>query len=318
MRLKNIWQLTVLVLLSLLSSSAQSSAPTITSVSPASGPVGSSVTITGTNFGASQAASTVTFNGVTANTITAWSSTSIVATVPTEATTGAVVVTVDGVASNSVDFSVSAPIFTLTGSLATARMFQSAISLDSGAVLVIGGVDGFDYDPIPSAELYNPAAGTFSTTGSLNTGRIFNTATLLTNGQVLVTGGSDINWNQITSAELYNPAAGTFTYTGNLNTARTAHSATLLNNGQVLIAGGWNSNGDEITSDTASSELYSPATGSFVPSGNLNTARDTHTATLLNNGKVLIVGGFNSNSDVVLPALNYMIQRAVVLLLQAA
>ena len=300
MRLKNIWQLTVLVLLSLLSSSAQSSAPTITSVSPASGPVGSSVTITGTNFGASQAASTVTFNGVTANTITAWSSTSIVATVPTEATTGAVVVTVDGVASNSVDFSVSAPIFTLTGSLATARMFQSAISLDSGAVLVIGGVDGFDYDPIPSAELYNPAAGTFSTTGSLNTGRIFNTATLLTNGQVLVTGGSDINWNQITSAELYNPAAGTFTYTGNLNTARTAHSATLLNNGQVLIAGGWNSNGDEITSDTASSELYSPATGSFVPSGNLNTARDTHTATLLNNGKVLIVGGFNSNSDVVL------------------
>jgi hypothetical protein len=79
--------------------------PSITSVSPASGSVGASVAITGTNFGPSQGSSVVTFNG-TAATPTSWSSTSIVVPVPTGATTGNVVVTESGVASNPAAFSV--------------------------------------------------------------------------------------------------------------------------------------------------------------------------------------------------------------------
>ena len=55
--------------------------PTMTSLSPTSGAVGTSVTITGTNFGATQGTSTVTFNGTTA-TPTSWSATSIVVTGP--------------------------------------------------------------------------------------------------------------------------------------------------------------------------------------------------------------------------------------------
>ena len=82
------------------------SAPTITSLNPNSGPVGTSVTIAGANFGASQGSSTVTFNGIAA-TQTSWSATSIVAPVPAGATTGNVVVTVGGVASNPMTFTVS-------------------------------------------------------------------------------------------------------------------------------------------------------------------------------------------------------------------
>src|SRR5207253_2713441 len=83
-----------------------SSAPAITSLNPTTGPVGTAVTITGTNFGTT---GTVTFNGTTAST-TSWSATSIVASVPSGATTGNVVVTVGGVASNGVNFTVgSAP-----------------------------------------------------------------------------------------------------------------------------------------------------------------------------------------------------------------
>ena len=37
-----------------------------------------------------------------------------------------------------------------------------------------------------------------------------------------------------------------------------------------------------------------PATGTFTPTGSLNTARYNHTAMLLNNGMVLIAGGFGS------------------------
>ena len=87
---------------------ATGTTPTITSLSPTSAAVGASVTITGTNFGATQGMSAVTFNGTTATSITSWSTTSIVATVPAAATTGNVVVTVGGVASNGSAFTVVA------------------------------------------------------------------------------------------------------------------------------------------------------------------------------------------------------------------
>jgi len=80
--------------------------PSITSVSPNSGPIGTSVTITGANFGATQGASTVTFNGIPA-TPASWSATSIVVPVPAGAATGNVIVTVSGVASAGVPFTVA-------------------------------------------------------------------------------------------------------------------------------------------------------------------------------------------------------------------
>jgi hypothetical protein len=82
--------------------------PSITNSSPSSGPAGTSVTITGTNFGASQGTSTVAFNGTT-GVATTWSSTSIVVPVPSSATSGNVVVSVGGQASNGVAFTVILP-----------------------------------------------------------------------------------------------------------------------------------------------------------------------------------------------------------------
>ena len=94
--------------------------PTITNLNPRSGSVGTQVTITGTGFGPSMG--TVKFNGMAA-TPTSWSSTSIVTAVPIGATTGNVVVTVGGVASNAVNF-----IITSTG--AGIAQVQS-VSLDA-------------------------------------------------------------------------------------------------------------------------------------------------------------------------------------------
>jgi hypothetical protein len=80
--------------------------PTISSLSPSSGVVGTVITIAGSNFGATSSGSSVTFNGVAA-TPTSWSSGSIVAPVPAGASSGSVVATIAGVPSNALSFTVS-------------------------------------------------------------------------------------------------------------------------------------------------------------------------------------------------------------------
>ena len=95
--------------------------PSITSLSTTTGAVGTSVTITGTNFGSTQGSSTVTFNGTVAAS-TSWSATSIVAPVPSGATTGNVVVTVSGVSSNGASF-------TVTGGSSNGYTYSRAITI---------------------------------------------------------------------------------------------------------------------------------------------------------------------------------------------
>jgi hypothetical protein len=179
--------------------------------------------------------------------------------------------------------------FTPVGSMHAARIGHTATLLDNGKVLIAGGFDN-------TAELYDPVAKTFSNTGVLSTARQSPSATLLSNGQVLVTGGLDGNQAGILTADLYDPTAGTFSPTGTLNTARGAHTGTLLTDGTVLIAGGFNVN--VTPSDIlASAEIYNPATSTFTFTGSLTGTRWQHSATLLNDGSVLIAGGFGFNSQ---------------------
>jgi hypothetical protein len=137
-------------------------------------------------------------------------------------------------------------------------------------------------------------AASFTTTGSMIIARSGHAATLLLSGKVLVTGGG--NGTADPTAELYDPATGTFSSTaGNMTKARSRHTATLLNlgnpsapnYGKVLIVG----------SGDTSAELYDPAASTFAATGSLNHARTSPTATLLNTGKVLIVGGSTTAND---------------------
>ena len=182
--------------------------------------------------------------------------------------------------------------FALTGSMHEQRWGGlytdfTATLLGDGRVLIAGGSNSSGF--ISAAELYDPSTGTFRLTGNLNTPRLGHTSTLLPTGEVLIAGGVSSAGTYLTSAELFNPATGAFTFTGSMKTARELFTATLLNNGQVLVAGGQNSN--FIFPYISTAELYNPQTGKWSSTGSLNAARFDHTATLLNNGQVLIAAG---------------------------
>jgi len=169
----------------------------------------------------------------------------------------------------------------------TARTGHTATLLPNGKVLIAGGYNG---DYLDSAELYDPAAGKFTPTGKMITERSGHAATLLKNGKVLLIGGIGTGWTFLENAELYDPATNTFSATGEMAMARAAHTATTLNDGKVLITGGHKGRRSAITI-YQSAEIYNPESGTFTAAGNLTVKRHKHDATLLADGRVLIVGG---------------------------
>jgi len=100
----------------------------------------------------------------------------------------------------------------------------------------------------------------------------------------------------IGAAEIYDPAAGTFSATGSLNTARGAHTATVLPDGTVLMVGGYSLIVPTSSPILTSAEVYNPATSTFIFTGSLPSERWQHTATLLNDGTVLVAAGFGSGN----------------------
>jgi hypothetical protein len=171
--------------------------------------------------------------------------------------------------------------FTGAGSLIEpeSRGWHTATLLPDGRVLLVGGPDR------DSAELWDPITSTFTATASPARSRGWHTATLLPDGRMLVAGGA-------AAAELWDPATGAFTEAGSLPEARIMASATLLADGRVLIVGG--GGGAECCDSgapLATAMVWDPSTSEFSSTGSLAQARVNHTATLLPDGRVLIIGG---------------------------
>ncbi len=167
-------------------------------------------------------------------------------------------------------------------------IWPTANTLPDGRVLIAG-----ENPP----EIYDPVTETFGLTGRMvetayHYGMDWHTATSLRNGTVLITGGND-DWTcgGFDSAEIYDPSSGTFSVVGPMTTSRDIHTATLLQDGTVLITGGGEGWCHGSTHDTA--ELYEPEARSFVAVGKMTHSRSSHTATLLNDGTVLIAGGMS-------------------------
>ncbi|MBO9662134.1 kelch repeat-containing protein [Dokdonella sp.] len=90
-------------------------------------------------------------------------------------------------------------------------------------------------------------------------------------------------------------ASAEFVVTGNLVTARTSPTATTLLDGRVLITGGNVRTVDRAPAATA--EVFDPASGQFSATGAMTVPRWDHAATLLHDGRVLVVGGSSGADD---------------------
>jgi hypothetical protein len=168
------------------------------------------------------------------------------------------------------------------GPMSAAREHFTATLLPDGQVLMAGG-QSQTANSLASAELYNPATRSFSPTGSLSTARSDPAAALLPDGKVLITGGLTSNFIALSSAELYNPATGTWAATTPMNASSYGLTATLLPSGNVLVAG---------FGGTTPAEVYHPAKATWTNTGPLAVSQGPFpTATLLQNGQVLLAGG---------------------------
>src|SRR5262245_2202619 len=190
--------------------------------------------------------------------------------------------------------------------LAPAELFDPASGTFSPAGAYVG-TGGCDFCP-PSvllsdgtvlfpgqqpAQIYDAASNAFSPGGMMNFE--LSAAVTLLNGQVLFAGGEDC-CGRSAEAELYSPATHTFAATAHLTLRRVWHTLTRLPDGKVLATGGETDNCRTnkfcyFAGSLASAELYDPSTATFIATGSMASARETHTATLVPDGRVLIAGG---------------------------
>jgi hypothetical protein len=143
-------------------------------------------------------------------------------------------------------------------------------------------------------------SGRFKPAGSLKVARSGHTATKLKDGRVLIAGGRGIELDELASAELYDPKTNKWKSVAPMATGRSGHTATLLHDGRVLVAGGTvhdMTSGSERFLALASTELFDPKTGQWTPGPQMKDARHWHSATLLDDGRVLVAGGARENKS---------------------
>jgi hypothetical protein len=206
-----------------------------------------------------------------------------------------------------------------TGTMVTPREGYSAVRLQDGRVLVVGGYSGpsgYARD-LKSAELYDPATGTWSAAGSISKPLASDGATLLRDGKVLILVGYAEDGPS--GAEVYDPATGTWTATGPMARGEDNLSGalTLLQDGRVLAtgfrgaqvydpaSGTWTNTGpmareccgtlqvlqDGRVLDTGGAQVFDPASGAWTAAGKRNYDGFGSAVVLLSDGKVLVAGG---------------------------
>ena len=162
-----------------------------------------------------------------------------------------------------------------TGDMTVGRYSDNGILLPDGRVLI---VPGYGHLPI---EMYDPHSGRFDVVAHVPSNAMISTATLLPSGRVFVTA--------MEHTGVFDPDARAFTSIFAMDHRRRLHTASLMKDGRVLIVGGIRGGIED--GMVGRNLIYDPSSKAFAEAGNLQFDRLFHKAVLLQDGRVLIIGG---------------------------
>lgn len=170
--------------------------------------------------------------------------------------------------------------WTVTDSMEQVHAGHGVAHMNDGKILVIGNFLN---------EVFDPSTDTWSPVGKTIRERLRGfTTTVWNDGTVFITGGeyqAATNWygptsNPIAHVETYDPSKGVWTANTPLTVSKQFHSGIKLDDNTFLIIGG------------ADMESYDRGTNLWTATGSLlNERMEKFTATQLNDGRILIVGG---------------------------
>lgn len=206
-------------------------------------------------------------------------------------------------------------------SLSQARSMHTCTALSGDptdnitGALVAGGATGNLIAPtaLASTEVFDTVTRQWLAGPDLSEPRSNHAAVRLSNGSVLITGGMTnaaigTGGPATASCELYAPGAPIMVPIASMGQARAGHAMTELADGRILVSGGfsdWTDAGSNFIArlDTAqdTSEIYNPGTGLWTAGPTMASKRAGHTQTLLDDGRVLIIGGCNSGTLLSIP-----------------
>jgi|GEM_PF-1917878 N-acetylneuraminic acid mutarotase len=180
---------------------------------------------------------------------------------------------------SSVTFSQNYGTWKLTDSLDEYRLYAGSVELDNGNILIAGTNNLSVKD---DSEIFDYKTGKWIKTNPMVVGKIGDILVKLNNGKVLALGDP---------CELYDPASNTWSLADSLETVDGSCTATQLDNGNALITGGqyyFNSGNSRVLSSCG---IYNSSAGRWFITDSLIINRNSHTATKLLDGRVLVAGG---------------------------
>lgn len=192
--------------------------------------------------------------------------------------------------------------------LPAAQYFGSAVTLNDGLVLMAGGINSSDVAS-RLAWLYDSKANAWLALPDMSVGRADTAAVTLVDGRVLIAGGTTDGGGRTAAVDMFDPLTRQWTAATPMNLPRNRHTLTLLKDGRVLATGGYLTHSDPYQVYQRTAEVYDPAANTWTAVANMAEHRVGHSASLLPDGRVLIVGGadyaeYKATVEVFNPATN--------------
>lgn len=201
------------------------------------------------------------------------------------------------------------------------HLFHTTTLLKNGKVLLLSG--------FPPSQSYDPAADKWSDSPMKMVTTSLNSASLLPDGDVLAAGGvKGVTATGASEIFARNVAGGQGAWrpAGVMAQGRFLHTATVLKSGAVLVVGGTTVVSRSISPSArlASAELYDLRSRKWLPAGSMSRARGffgeagreglafavPFTSTLLQDGRVLVVGGADKSAEIYDPQVGPSAKRA--------